>query len=302
VLRSPTISFLSDEQAEAIRRVIRDCGLHAEQMAATQFQVMEKGPGDYVTDIDRALDQKLAIAFAELFPADGVITEENIQSRQAFWEQYPRLWCIDPLDGTEEFIQGKSEYALMIGLLQQSQPIAGWVYASAAKHLYYGGPEWGLFQETAEGVVEHLNPVETPAPRPGFCPMIIGTKDQNNFGDAIAKVIPHAQFYSLGSFGLKVMDVILGRAGLYAYFNGRVKLWDTTGPLALAKAAGLVCCDLTGRPIQFSPEAIHPETLAHKQTILVGWPQYIELLRPKLQEAIAIASSHSHSDSQQTEP
>ncbi len=264
-------------------------------MAATQFQVMQKGPGDYVTDIDRALDQKLAIAFAELFPADGVITEENVQSRQAFWEQYPRLWCIDPLDGTEEFIQGKSEYALMIGLLQQAQPIAGWVYASAAKHLYYGGPEWGLFQETAEGVIERLNPVETPAPQPGFCPMIIGTKDQNNFGAAIAQVIPDAQFYSLGSFGLKVVDVILGRAGLYAYFNGRVKLWDTTGPLALAQAAGLVCCDLTGEPIQFSTEAVHPETLAHKQAILVCGHQYIELVRPKLQEAMAIASSHSHS-------
>lgn len=280
--------LLSAEQDQKIRQVIRSCGLQAERMAAEQFQVSQKGPDDYVTTVDRALDRELTTAFTTLFPQDGLITEENTQSRKAFWANFSRLWMIDPLDGTEDFIKGKAEFAIMVGLLQAHQPIAGWIHAPMLNHMYYGGCDWGLFQEKPGQGSEPLEPVEPPPPEPGFCPMIIGTKDQNNFGAAIAELIPDVQFYSLGSFGLKVMEVICGRAGLYVYFNGRVKLWDTTGPLALAKAAELVCCDLEGQPIRFTPDAIDPDTLAHKQPILIGWPAYMEPLRPKLQAAIGM--------------
>ncbi|MEP0868856.1 inositol monophosphatase family protein [Trichocoleus desertorum AS-A10] len=278
----------STEQDQKIRQVIRSCGLQVERLAKEHFQVSQKGPDDYVTNVDRALDQELTTAFSNLFPHDGLITEENTQSRQAFGDHYSQLWLIDPLDGTEDFIKGNAEFAIMVGLLQEYQPIAGWVYAPMLNQMYYGGCGWGLFQEKPGQDSERLEPVEPPPPQSGFCPMIIGTKDQNNFGEAIAKLIPDVQFYTLGSFGLKVMEVICGRAGLYVYFNGRVKLWDTTGPLAIAKAAGLVCCDLEGQPIRFTPDALDPDTLAHKQPILVGWPSYIEPLLPKLQKAIGM--------------
>jgi 3'(2'), 5'-bisphosphate nucleotidase len=120
---------------------------------------------------------------------------------------------------------------------------------------------------------------------------VIGEKDYRQFGAAIQQCVPAVQFRSLGSFGLKVMEVVSGRAGLYLYFNRRVKVWDTAGPLALAIAAGLVCCDLDGMPLRFTPDAIDHETLAHTQPILVGWPSYIETLRPLLQRAVSMVSA-----------
>jgi 3'(2'), 5'-bisphosphate nucleotidase len=277
---------ISLELDQQIRQLLRGCGQYAEQMAASQFEVFEKGPDDYVTTIDSLLDQKLSAAFKLMFPDDGVITEEDAQSRAKFHDRYGRLWCIDPIDGTEDFIHRKRDYAVMVGLLQDYQPIAGWLYAPAYDQLYYGGSHWGVFQTTAEEVPAPLLSIEPASPTASFCPVLIGHRDQSRFGNAIAQLIPEAQFYSLGSFGLKVVDVILGRAGLYLYFNGRVKLWDTVGPLALARAAGLVCCDLEGRSISFSPHDIDAETLAHKQPILVGWANYVELLRPKLKAAV----------------
>lgn len=277
---------ISLELDQRIRQLVRSCGQYAEQMAASQFEVFEKGPDDYVTSIDAALDQKLSAAFKLMFPDDGVITEENAQSRTKFHDRYSRLWCIDPIDGTEDFIHRKRDYAVMIGLLQNHQPIAGWLYAPAYDQLYYGGSNWGLFQASADAAPEPMVVTEPAPPTVGFCPVLIGHRDQSRFGSAIAHLIPEAQFYSLGSFGLKVVDVVLGRAGLYLYFNGRVKLWDTVGPLALAKAAGLVCCDLEGRSISFSPQDIDTDTLAHKQPILVGWAKYVESLRPKLKAAV----------------
>jgi 3'(2'), 5'-bisphosphate nucleotidase len=116
----------------------------------------------------------------------------------------------------------------------------------------------------------------------------MGYKDQRRYGQAINQLIPGAQFDSIGSFGLKVMRVICGQAGLYVYLNGRVKLWDTTGPLALAKIAGLVCCDLDGKPLEFKADALDSQTLAHRQPIVIGWANYVEALRSRLQQAVAL--------------
>ena len=106
--------------------------------------------------------------------------------------------------------------------------------------------------------------------------VIVSKKDDIAYGDAIRTAVPNVEFYSLGSFGLKVMEVVQGRASAYIYLNRRVKLWDTVGPLAIAKAAGLVCCDLTGREIGFGFDDIDPEKLTHNQVVVIGWSEFID--------------------------
>lgn len=277
---SPTL----DQQ---IRQAMRGCGQQALEMAKSGFEVTQKGPEDYVTSIDKALDVQLAAAFSGLFPGDRIITEENAQSRTQFDLGQRRMWCIDPIDGTEDFINGRIHYAVMAGALQGNQAQAGWIYAPVADQMYCGGANWGVFQAAGD---RELLPIALHAPAPprnGFCPVLIGYRDRKHYGEAISQQLPAVQFYSVGSFGLKVMEVVQGRAGLYMYFNGRVKLWDTVGPLAIAQAAGLTCCDLQGNPIRFDAAAIDLATLAHKQTILIGWDSYLDALLPKLQIAIA---------------
>lgn len=282
---------LSTVQVQQVCQAVRQAGQQAEQLSRHQFQVSQKGPDDFVTSVDQALDRQLSAQFATWFPEDGIVTEENPQSTQAFHAGYSRLWVIDPIDGTDDFIQGKPAYAVMIGLLQNYHPVAGWVYAPVEDQMYFGGPGWGLFQALKGEIPQELIPKEPAQPSDNFCPILIGYKDQLRYGDIICQAIPEAQFDTLGSFGLKVLEVIQGRAGLYLYFNGRVKLWDTAGPLALAQAAGLTCCDLDGQPIGFTPDVIAPDTLTHNQPILVGWPRYIELLQPRLAAVIVPVES-----------
>ncbi|MCU0524471.1 MAG: inositol monophosphatase family protein [Elainella sp. Prado103] len=287
--------YLSNSEFDAITQLMRSCGQSVPQLAQQSFQVYEKGRQDYVTDVDRALDQQLTEQFTTLFPADRVITEENSDSWQAFLSDATRLWLIDPLDGTDDFIQGAHYYALMAGLLVQHQPIAGWIYAPMFDHLYFGGSEFGIFEKIGDHPPQPLQP-QTPAPpSEQFCPILLGHKDQKRFGSAIQQHIPAARFDCVGSFGLKVMQVLTGQAGLYIYLNGRVKLWDTTGPLAIAQAAGLMCCDLSGEPLRFTPDRMNLQTLAHQQPILIGWPGYLEALLPQIQAAVLSASTYSPS-------
>jgi 3'(2'), 5'-bisphosphate nucleotidase len=106
--------------------------------------------------------------------------------------------------------------------------------------------------------------------------IIVSKKDDLAYGEAIRAAVPNVEFYSLGSFGLKVMEVVQGRASAYIYLNRRVKLWDTVGPFAIAKAAGLICCDLEGREIGFDYDDINPENLTHNQIIVIGWSRFID--------------------------
>ncbi len=276
---------LSDDHLEKIRWLLTDCGKQARKLALGAFQVYEKGVEDYVTDVDRVLDQQLSQGLTALFPEDGVISEENSSSRQLFMQSSSRLWLVDPIDGTDDFIRGLPHYSVMLGLLDSGQPRAGWVYAPMFEQFYFGGDDLGLFQAEGDRPPTPLIPTQPPL-SPDHCPILIGTKDVRRFGASISQLIPEAQFNCIGSFGLKVLEVIQGRAGLYVYGNRRVKLWDTTGPLALAQMAGLVCCDLAGDPLRFTPDAVDIETLAHQQTIVIGWPHYVEALRSRLQQAI----------------
>jgi 3'(2'), 5'-bisphosphate nucleotidase len=278
------ISFADDTH---IRAVIRSAGQQAKYLRSKELTISHKGPEDFVTNVDQALDRQLAAAFTAQFPQDGIITEEDVDSCQQFQADVPRLWCIDPIDGTGDFIAGRPDYAVMVGVLQNAQPVAGWIYAPEYDLMYYGSTTWGLWQQAGESEPMPLIPAspETAENRP----LILGDRDYQNFGAAIANSIPEIKFaFSQGSFGLKVMNVILGQAGLYLYLNGRVKVWDTVGPLALAQTAGLVCCDLAGNPLSYAPNAMNLESLAHQQSIVVGWASYVEKLLPTIRHTIKL--------------
>jgi len=277
---------ISESQKKEIYQLIRECGQQGKKLAESVFEVSQKGPNDYVTSVDRSLDRLLTSGFTRLFPEDGIITEENEKSRSQYWENYPRLWCIDPIDGTTDFIDGSTSYSVMVGLLKNNQPIAGWIYAPVFDKMYYGGPDWGLFQTIGDGEPQPLAVIPPPPPNPENCTIVLGDKDQKNYGNAIGQYIPGAQYYSLGSFGLKVLEIIQGRAGLYLYFNGRVKVWDTVGPLALAQTVGLVCCDLDGNPIQWTSDTLDINSLTHTQPVVIGWPEYIQQYREKIRQAV----------------
>ncbi|WP_019502118.1 3'(2'),5'-bisphosphate nucleotidase CysQ [Pseudanabaena sp. PCC 6802] len=267
-----------------ISQFIRQTGQKGKQLRQKGFQVVEKGPGDYVTNVDRALDAMMVEQLQTWFPHDGVISEENPNSVGLWLQALPRYWFIDPIDGTSDFVSNREHYAVMLGLLENGRPTMGWIYAPESDLLFYGGTAIASIFASDRGSMPIQ--IEIKPPALGEFKVILSEKDEERYGDAILDVIPEAEFYSLGSFGLKVMEVVCGNAAVYIYLNRRVKLWDTVGPLAIARAAGLVCCDLAGNPISFEPEAIDAETLTHHQIILVGWSKSLEALRPKLAEIL----------------
>jgi len=272
--------ILTPAHLTKIRQIVRSCGQQAKTLSAQKYEIFQKEPGDFVTTVDQALDRQLSEFFSNLFPDDGIITEENAESRKRYQGNYDRLWCIDPLDGTQDFIHGDPDYAVLVGLMENQSAIAGWIYAPEQDSLYYGGKTLGVWQCLGD---QEPEPCEIPKVRLDSYRVIIGDKDFRNTAGQISASIPEIEFLrSPGSFGLKVMNVVLGKANVYIYLNRRVKVWDTVAPIAIAQAAGLVCRDLEGNPIQYTPDVLNLESLAHEQAIVIGQIDAVEALLPRL--------------------
>jgi 3'(2'), 5'-bisphosphate nucleotidase len=295
------VQGLTVEQNESLCQLLISAGQRA--LAQRQsFEVYEKGTADYVTTVDRELDHMLSVAISALFPSDTIISEENSASLLSFRNLSQRLWLIDPIDGTEEYIHQRDGYAVMVSVLENDRPMGGWIYAPARGQLYWGGPQWGVFKATPYGQAQPIDAHPPDLANRSVCPILLGYRDNERFGAGIGRALAEQlpQYlgmqqpcHATGSFGLKVLDVIQGRVGVYGYFNRRVKVWDTVGPIALAQAAGLTCCDLDGRTLNFGSAGIDLKTLTHQQMIVVGWPHYIELLLPLLRKTVNTAMARA---------
>jgi 3'-phosphoadenosine 5'-phosphosulfate (PAPS) 3'-phosphatase len=82
----------------------------------------EKRDGSPVTDADLAADRAIREALANRFPTDAILTEEGLDdSRRLTCE---RCWIVDPVDGTEQFIQRTGEFDVLVALVEDGRPVA----------------------------------------------------------------------------------------------------------------------------------------------------------------------------------
>lgn len=92
--------------------------------------VREKSPGDVVTVVDTEAEVAIVAGLAEIAPGVPVIGEEAAHALPATLDllSAPRVWVVDPLDGTQAFVDGSPDYAVMVGLVEGGEAVAGWIY------------------------------------------------------------------------------------------------------------------------------------------------------------------------------
>lgn len=91
--------------------------------------VQEKSPGDLVTVVDTEAEAAIVAGLAEIAPDVPVIGEEAAFAlpRTLDLLSAPRVWVVDPLDGTQAFVDGSPDYAVMVGLVEGGEAVAGWI-------------------------------------------------------------------------------------------------------------------------------------------------------------------------------
>lgn len=122
-----------------------------DNMAPGAVNVRHKAGGDIVTELDRSIN----IALEEVLhqPGEGWLSEESPDTADRL--DKARVWIVDPLDGTREFVAGRSEWAVSVGLIEDGRLVAGGVWNPAKQELFLGGPG---FKVTCNGVEVAMSP------------------------------------------------------------------------------------------------------------------------------------------------
>jgi 3'(2'), 5'-bisphosphate nucleotidase len=210
-------------------------------------EVRYKSDDEPVTEADRSANQHIVARIGACFPEDGILSEE---SKDDFVRlQKSRVWIVDPLDGTKEFIARNGEFSIMIGLAVEGRAVLGVVQQPATGLLYAGAAGLGAFlYEDGERI--ELKVSERGELRNMI--MVSSRSHRQQIVDRIRAQLNITRERVSGSVGLKVGLISRQLADLYIHPSPGCKEWDLCAPHAVLEAAGGQISDCWGNPLRYN--------------------------------------------------
>lgn len=223
-----------------------------------------------VTQADRVANELIVNALRREFPNDGILAEESVDTAHRLDKR--RVWMIDPLDGTNGFIDGNGDFAVQIGLAEDGQCVLGVVHQPLTGVLYHavrGQGTWVMRpdlkpERAAVSEQKQLSLMRLAASRSHRSPRM----------DQVVKAFRVKEEIQRGSVGIKVGLIVEQHCDLYVHLSPRTKQWDTCAPEIILTEAGGRLTDLFGRPLEYnSPEVqnrngiIATNGVAHDQIV-----------------------------------
>ncbi|HVW25926.1 MAG TPA: 3'(2'),5'-bisphosphate nucleotidase CysQ [Polyangiaceae bacterium] len=222
------------------------------EVYATPFTVDLKGPDDPVTSADLRANELICKRLAELYPGVPIVAEESAPESFAAYRTAPRIFFVDPLDGTSEFVARNGQFVVMIGVVEGTRATAGVVTAPADWTAWAGEVETGAFHIDGNGVREKI---QVSAVTQVHDAVLLASRSHRSPQlERALQALGARETRSVGSAGLKGAHVATGVADGYVA-TGRVgKRWDACAVDALVTAAGGRFTDALGRPIDYRTE------------------------------------------------
>jgi 3'(2'),5'-bisphosphate nucleotidase len=226
-----TVSMPALERLAAIARA---AGEKAMAYYGGETTATTKGDGSPVTDADTAAHTHI---LAELSAWDAdvpIVSEEGTIAAWDVRKTWARLWLVDPLDGTKEFIKGLGEFTVNIALVYGSEPVLGVVYAPALDLMYFGGRGLGAFRQQGEGPAERI----TSRPAQPSDPLVV-VESRSHPSAALEELLSGlnvARREKLGS-SLKICRLAEGGADLYARLGPTME-WDVAAADCIFRYSG----------------------------------------------------------------
>lgn len=180
---------------------------------------------------DRRAHELLVRLIGERFPDDQIRSEEG----DPMAPDGGRLWVIDPLDGTREYREGRSDWAVHVALAIGGRAVVGAVALP------------GLGEVLSTGAPPPMADAAAP-PR-----IVISRTRPPSFVPALVEALG-ATTVPMGSAGAKIAAVIRGEAEVYVHAGGQYE-WDSAAPVAVARAAGLHTSRVDGSDLVYGSES-----------------------------------------------
>ncbi|MBP6335864.1 MAG: 3'(2'),5'-bisphosphate nucleotidase CysQ [Bacteroidia bacterium] len=236
-------------------------GIKIMQVYRTDFEIEFKNDSSPLTLADRSSHDAIVARLAESkYP---IISEEGKEDDYSTRKDYKRFWCVDPLDGTKEFVKKNGEFTVNIALIENNSPILGVIYIPV-KDLLYASAEGLIFRieratEKFTGAKFNLTdfviPVSTHSKTDNHTRILASrshlTEDTKKYIRELESQEQSIEFITAGS-ALKFCLLAEGNADIYPRFAPTME-WDTAAGHALLKAVGKnILCYPSGEELTYN--------------------------------------------------
>ncbi len=225
-----------EREVEIARQVAQEAGALALDYVRSGFATEIKADESPVTAADRACEKLIVEAISREFPEDGILGEEgaNRESRNG------RKWIIDPIDGTRDFVRGIPLWAVLIGLEEQGEVVAGAAYSPGQNVLLWAARGHGAW---ANGVRIHVSDKSQPSDA------VLSFNGFNKAGvrALTAGLLPWVErFWAVRSLGGAVDAILLAQGKADVWIEPNASPWDFAPLKILVEEAGGVFRSFAG--------------------------------------------------------
>ncbi|WP_423604058.1 3'(2'),5'-bisphosphate nucleotidase CysQ [Sphingomonas sp. MS122] len=227
--------------ADALARAVSDIAAEAGRLALARYgqdvRKWEKSPDNFVCEVDLAVDELLRARLAALLPDAGWLSEETADDLARL--SASRVWVVDPIDGTRDFLRHRPGWAVSIALVENGQPVIGVLDAPVR------GEHW--IAEAGNGATR--NGVAIAASNRAE---LAGARVP---ADDLPRVDRHLTTVAKpNSIALRIAMVAAGEADLLATFRWGNE-WDIAAATLIAREAGARITDALGKKLRFNTPA-----------------------------------------------
>lgn len=232
-----------------------------------------------VTAADREANDLIVHRLLTEFPDDGILAEESKDTERRLAKE--RVWLIDPMDGTKNFIQRDGDFAVQIGLAVKGEVVAGVVYQPVRDVLYraaLGGGSWIEEKDKPAARLQVSNEMKA-------ANMVLASS-RSHRSPRMERVVESFGFNKemrRGSVGVKIGLIAEQQADIYLHLSPSTKQWDTCAPQIILEEAGGRLTDLFGEPLRYNGVRVDNRN-GIVATNGAAHELVIEKLKPLLQE------------------
>jgi len=240
---------MSPELKEIVA-LVKQAGEKVLKIYQRKFKVYEKSDKLPVTEADMASERIILSGLKKY--GYGILSEESKDDSSRLKKE--KIWIIDPLDGTQDFLQKIGEFSIMVGLVDKGEPILGVVYKPIDDKMYFAEKGEGAYLKETSKPLKKLKVSSTSClSNANF------VFSRSHLGDLEKKFIQNykiSRVTCMGSIGVKLGLIAEGKVDVYFTMSTKTCQWDICAPEIILKEAGGKVTDLKGESFIYSRRQI----------------------------------------------
>jgi myo-inositol-1(or 4)-monophosphatase len=245
------------EELETAREAVGVAGSIIMALYGKNYRIEEKGKGNPVTTADLEANRKIREIILGRYPEDGWLSEEDKDNAQRL--RADRVWVIDPIDGTKEFIEGIPQFAVSVGLVVGGRPMVGVVYNPAEEKLYHAVKGRGSMLNDRAIHVSLREEV------PGASLLVSRSEPRRKF-QSFANM---CRLEPMGSIAYRLAKVAEGEGDGTLTFRS-LHEWDVCAGVLIVEEAGGVVLDGGGKTLVFNQQTALYRGIVASNGMLAG--------------------------------